>query len=889
MRSDAVGTTSWARPDITHGEGEEEVTKMEINWSETATGWKRLVPAGVLAALFVLGLATPGAARPRVNVTIVPDGTARITFGAGTDAAETFEIRGGALTVEPRVSGDQTVTVEFGGQIYTGRIDLPESGQVQLIFDPGAPQVLTVYAVALEEVTVSAERVEANLQKVPIAVTALTSRDLEERRILNIQQVSYETPNLWMEKNTGTSSGSRAAIRGIGEDESFFTSDTPVGIYIDDVYIPRQTGAQFDLFDVERIEVLRGPQGTLYGRNTSAGAIKIVTRQPGTRPAFSVEGVFGSYAQADVRGSATVPLAGARASLQLAGMRRGHRGYDINVVDGRRVNDQDVRGGRAAIRLMPSSSFNLLVSGDYVEERSTPGYALGLVPQPPLVNGVGMGPQDLRQQVDGDRDVHTLASDLTNPLNTILQRGLSATASYALGADIVLKSVTAYRNLYNLLLLDADGQVGNNTFPQGTPAASLPIFHLFQDQSQRQWSQELQLSGSIGSRVRMIGGYFYFHERNAQITENLIFRASRGGNFTDVSLETDSHAVYGSVSLQPVPQLSVTVGSRYTRDTKDYAHRLLQPSGAPALACVGPTGAFLASSACPASAPPDARLVPVERFLKPTFDGFTPRFAVDYAVTPDHVVYASASRGFKSGAFDGRNTTPAAILVLEPIAPETLWSYEGGLKSDWFRNRVRVNVAAFYNTWNDLQGSGTDQSGNFRRFSIGDVSTKGVEIESRAVPVRGLELTGQLSVLRTAFSRVNFNQAVDCAPFGTQNKKLELKYSPHQSFSLGARYTLPGAVAGGTWSLSGTVSGKTKFFHTACNAEAGSEDGYVLGDLAISYETLRGAVRITAAIENLWDEQYKIGSFTFGAPLRFQSVFLNPPRRATVSVRYALR
>lgn len=851
--------------------------------------WGRAVPGFVLSALVAVGFATPAAARPRVNVTIVPIGLARVTFAAGTDAAETYEIRGGARTVEPRASGLQTVTVEFGGQTYTGRVELPESGAVQLIFDPGAPQVLTLYAVALEEITVSAERVEANLQKVPITVTALTSRDLEERRILNIQQVSYETPNLWMEKNTGTSSGSRAAIRGIGEDESFFTSDTPVGIYIDDVYIPRQTGAQFDLFEVERVEVLRGPQGTLYGRNTSAGAIKIVTRQPGNRAYASLEGVFGSYAQADLRGSVTLPLAGGRVSLQLAGMRRGHDGYDVNLVDGRRVNDQDVRGGRLAVRLLPRSSLDVLLAGDYLEERSTPGYALGLVPQPPLVNGVGMGPQDLRQQVDGDRDVHTLVSDLTDPLNTIIQRGFSATVSQGLGASFLLKSVTAHRTLYNLLLLDADGQVGNNTFPAGTPAASLPIFHLFQDQAQRQWSQELQLSGSAGPRVRVLGGYFYFHERNAQVTENLIFRTSRGGNYTDVTLETDSHAIYGSVSVQPMTRLSVTVGSRYTRDTKDYAHRLLQPSGAQALACVGPTGAFLAASACPVSAPPGARLVPVERFLKPVFDGFTPRFAVDYAVTPEHVVYASASRGFKSGAFDGRNTTPAAILALEPIAPETLWSYEGGLKSDWFRNRLRLNVTAFYNAWNDLQGSGTDQSGNFRRFSIGDVTTKGVEIESRAAPAPGLELTGQLSVLRTGFSRVNFNQAIDCAPFGTGSKKLELKFSPHQSFSVGARYTLPAPIAGGTWSVSGTVSGKTKFFHTACNAEAGSEDGYAIGDLAVSYETARGALRITVAVENLWDEQYKIGSFTFGVPLRFQSVFLNPPRRATVSVRYALR
>ncbi len=847
----------------------------------------RLV-AGLLVTGGVLLAAAPARASATVNISVVPRGEVTVTFTTPDGKVETHVFRGDT-TVRPSGAGPQTVVFAYEDKKYEAEVDLPLNGNVQLVFDPTGTPPVQFFALAVEEVTVTAERVEANLQKVPVSVTALTSRALEVQRVANVQQVSYQTPNLWMEKNTGTSSGSRAAIRGIGEDESFFTSDTPVGIYVDDVYIPRQIGAQFDLYDVDRIEVLRGPQGTLYGRNTSAGAIKLVSKQPGNKVMAHLEGTFGQYTQADFKGSVSVPIAGGKTSLQIAGMRRYHEGYDRNIVDGRKVNDQDLWGGRASIRLLPVPNFNILLVGDYLQERSTPGYALGLIAQPPVVNGAGMGNHDLAQQVDGDTDVHTLASDLTNPLNDIFQRGASSTISYAIGDNYVLKSVTAYRNMYNLFLVDADGQVGNNTFPAGTALAKLPLFHLYQDQKQEQWSQELQVSGQLGPHVRVIGGYFYFHERNRQITENLVFRAARGGNYSDVALTTDSNAVYGNVTVQPTSGLSATIGVRYTDDKKDYAHHLLQASGAPVLACYSADGRSLhgASRACLPTDPAGARTGAVERFLTPSFSGLTPRFAVDYAFSGGQMLYASASRGFKSGAFDGRNMTAGQIPFLQPISQETLWTYEGGIKSDWLQHRLRVNLAAFLNDWKDLQGSGTDPEGNFRRFTIGDVQTKGLELEARATPVQGLELSGQLSLLRTEFTSVNFNQAVDCAPYGTGSKKLELKMSPHQSYSLTGVYMFPQALLNGSWSIAGTVSGKTKFYHSFCNPEAGSEDGFQIGDLSVAYETRNGRVRVTGVVENIWDEQYQIGSFTFGAPLRFQSVYLNPPRRVSVTIRYA--
>lgn len=855
------------------------------------------VPSGarglVLAAAWLVLGPDPAGAATRVIISVVPSMEATVTLTSTATGRGTSVVVRGDASVEVDGGGTYTVTVAFLDRTERTSIDLPDSGSVQLVVDPATTPAIRYFALAVEEVTVTAERVESNLQRVPVAVTVVTSRELETAGLRNIQAVSYQTPNLWMETNTGLPSGSRAAIRGIGEDESFFTSDTPVGIYIDDVYIPRQNGAQFDLFDIERVEVLRGPQGTLYGRNTSAGALKLITRQPGNLFMANGEVTFGSYGRADLRGGVTMPLAGGKTSVQISALKRSLDGYDINTVNGRRVNDQNTWGARASIRMVPARLVDLLVVGDYLEDNSQPGTALGLVPQPPLVNGVGMGRPDLSAQVDGDRDVSTRRSDLLDPVHNLLQKGIAATLTVPLSPALAVKSVTAYRTMYNLLLLDADGQVGNNFVPPIFPQTFV-TFHLFQDQRQKQWSQELQASGALGSRVRYLVGYYRFDETNSQSTENIALRPQqvRGGNYTVVDLSTASNAVYGNVTLQPASRLSVSVGGRYTHDAKDYAHRLFRATGAPYTACFAPDGSLLAppnGRACLPTDPAGSAERPIERFLVPDFSGFTPRFAVDYAMTADQMVYFSAARGFKSGAFDGRNTTPSAIPFLQPITEETLWSYEGGIKSDLFGNRVRLNLAAFYNDWKNLQGSGTDQQGNFRRFNIGDVRTKGLEIEARSVLARGLELSGQLSVLRTDFVKVNFNQAVDCAPYGTGTADLELKYSPHQSYSLGVTYAVPRAVAGGTVTFVGSLAGKTGFFHTACNALAGSEDGYTIASIVAAYETRDGRLRFSLAGENITDERYITGSFTFGAPLRFQSVYLSPPRRLVASVRYAFR
>lgn len=737
-----------------------------------------------------------------------------------------------------------------------------------------ADEQATPQRVGLEEIIVTAQRREESLQSVPIAVSAFGEQAIDQFDIRSIGDVASIVPNLWMETNTGLSSGSRASLRGIGEDESFFTSDTPVGIYIDDVYIPRQTGALFDLNEVERIEVLRGPQGTLYGRNTSAGAIKLVSRRPGDSPRAMAELTAGDYDRQDVRLSLSGPISDTLAG-QVSLLSRQHDGYARNLVDGSRVNDQDVRAGRIALQYRPTEDVDLFLAYDRVRERSTPGYATGVNLQPPD----GLGAWHANDQVDGDRDVHTLLSDLTDPINEIDQEGVSLTATWNL-EGFTIKSITAWREMTNTLLLDADGQA--TCF-----GMDLPCLHLFQDQAQDQISQELQLQGSLlGGAVKYVTGLYYFEESNEQRTENIILAPFGTNPYSDTYLDTDSIAVFASGTWSATDRLSLTAGLRWTRDTKDYNSAVFEPDGSPRQVCADPvTREVYSTGTCPPGAPAGAVTDNLARTIDKSWSEVTPRLALDFAVTPDKMVYAAASKGFKSGSFDGREVG-TALYALQPIDPETVYSYEVGAKTEWLDNRLRANLAVFLNDFQDLQGTGTDQAtGALTRFSVGDVETKGVEVEVTAEPVPDLLLTGNLGLLDTEFTKINFDQVADCGPVGTGTADLQLKFAPKVSAFLAANYKLPlngipGAVRIGTdWTK------KSSFYHSSCNPLPSKEDGYELVNAQVAYESENGRWSVIGQVRNLADEDYAAGQF-FIPGLGFNAVYFNAPRTWAVTLRY---
>ncbi len=832
-----------------------------------------------------------------LQVVILAPGEATVTLTAPDGTTHTEVSVTGEMMLRTRVAGVHELTIAIGDLTESIRLDVGDRGQGRVVFDPTATPMIRFVAAVVGDITVTAQRVEENLQDVPVAVTVFTPSEMEEWRVVNIQKASQSTPNMWMEKNNGTSSGARMTIRGVGEDAMIFTSDPQVGIYIDDVYIARQNGAQFDLFDLERLEILRGPQGTLFGRNTSAGAVRFVTRQPGNEFDAHVEATIGEYSQTDLRGAVNVPL-GAKAAFRIAGVGRKHDGYTTDLANDfrpggdRDVNDQDVRGLRLSLRLTPSDRVNIVLVGDALRERSTPGFATGFVDQPPLgPNGYGTGRWDLDQDLDGDGDPRTMESDLDEWNNDIDQWGLAGTVTWQMSRRTTFKSVTAYRELTHLLLADLDGRIGNDLVPA---LSDEPTYHLYQDQEQNQLSQEFQIFGTSGSnnRVSYIAGLFYFHEENAQRTENIILSAQGEGRFWDTALDTDSYAGYGSVTLGLSERFDLTVGARYTWEKKVFDTEVFVPGGYPypsdpttLIACVAPDGTVVGSTRpCGPDDPPGSIDTPVQRHLDPSFDAFTPRVAIDFKANEDFMLYGSASRGFKSGSFDARPNTGATVLPLEAIPPETLWAYEIGAKTDWFTDRLRVNMAIFLNDWNDLQGSGTDTQGNLVRLSIGDVETKGLELEATAVPIEGLELTAMLAFLDTRYKTVNFDQEILCYLNNTGDKELVLKYSPRRSYNLGASYTTREAL-GGRFSFGGSVSGKSKYYLSACNNEGGSQNPYTLVDAFLAYETRNGRWRVSLNGQNLTNQVYLTGAL-YSAGLRMSPGFLNPPRRFSLSFRF---
>jgi len=744
----------------------------------------------------------------------------------------------------------------------------------------------------LEEVTVTAQRREEAGQSVPLAITALSAEMLERQQVRNISQLDQIVPNIVMNPNTGTSSASKVFLRGVGEDESFFTADTPVGIYIDDVYIARQTGAMFDLFDVERLEVLRGPQGTLYGRNTSAGAVRVISKKPRLGDYLGMaELTVGSYDRVDLRATANVPI-GDRTALQGAVMMRTRDGFTRNAFDGNEVNDQNVKGARLSLLTEPTDRFRGLFTADYIRERSTPGYAV------PLTLDANRDP--LAEAVPRTGDFFVTDSDIIGPKNDLDQWGLSATLEFDLNANTTLKSITSYREMQNLLYLDADGDVY-------LPSPSVTgMFHLFQDQFQYQASQEFQVLGNLpDNRFRYVAGVYLFREMNDQDTKSVIglpalfgLPIGAAGNIelTNTAAEkmtTDAYAAFATATFDVTDRFAVTAGIRYTKESKDYTNNVFLPDGSPQVVCINDTGAApVQAAAAPCTAAQLA--LGYTTFLNrshfdETWDDWTPRLVLDYKLTDSAMVYLSAAKGFKGGTTSGRDTAALRNYARIIGDPETNWSYEAGLKADWLDRRLRTNVAVFHNAYDGLQFGVTTADGGFGRINAGDAEIEGIEVELTAVPVQGLELNAAVGLLDGEYTKWTASLAT-CAAQGVttveQYLDLSLKQAPEWSYRVGANYSHDLGQRG-VLSIGADYSAKDDHYNNLCTTEGIRVADYEFLNAQLRWENSNGNVLITLAGTNLTDEEVFNGGFDFGRALGFAAAYMYPPRMWSLSARYS--
>lgn len=630
----------------------------------------------------------------------------------------------------------------------------------------------------LEEIVVTAQRRNESLQDVPIAVSAFTDKEMMARQITETLDIVNYVPNMIGHNNVGIGTGNTYYIRGLGNTESIATFDPPVGSYIDDVYMARQNANNFAFFDVERIEVLRGPQGTLFGRNTTGGAINVIMKKPGEEFSGFAEAGYGRFDRFELRGSFDIPFSD-MIQTKISAYYLKDDGFATNQTTGEINNDEKNFGIRAALRVKLSESILWDVAISYVDE----DHANAL-------NSVGP---------NGNRITFTGLTETGTPLAGVVTgakqnfalgnrtQTLSITSNLELDTGLgTVNFITGYRNLdheFNLDFFDVFG----GPFNTG-------VFVIVNDGSHKQFTQEVKLNGSLGDKLDYVAGIFYINEDNTTDFAD-IFTIDIGLGpigfpliLADRTLENTAEAIalYAQVDYSITEQLTATAGLRYTDETKKIGYTA---NGNPAALASFDT-ADIAAAGIP---------------LKLGTSILTPRFAVEYAVNDDAMIFVSATRGFKSGGWNARGT---AADLIQAFSPEKIWSYEAGIRTEWMDNRLRLNVTGFYSDVSDYQiPSGFNSGGGitFITKNFADLKVTGLELEASAslteafnvyvtLGLQDAEYRNQdpIIVAQQADCKAGVDVANTCAN-GIVNERGDLSSpvrTPDVTLNIGANYTL---------------------------------------------------------------------------------------------------
>ena len=548
-----------------------------------------------------------------------------------------------------------------------------------------APELATPPGVApddvsvLEEVTVTAQRREERLQDVPISATVFSAEQLERAQINSLDALQYFAPNLTNAPSQTTGTSTSFAMRGQFARDTTPTVDPAVGVYLDGVYLGRMTGSNLDLVDMERVEILRGPQGTLYGRNTIGGAINLISKLPTEIPEGSVTGTVGNYGRAELTAIADIPFAEDRAALRVVAAHAEHGGYARNILRGADLNDKHTNFGRIQLRVTPSERLDVdfAVDSSSINTGAQWRTLLWVSPDAVAVPGILGNPGDtLTNYVNATG--RTVAADSAGPVQTRVW-GSSATIKVAL-EHLTLKSITAYRGLTARAF---------NSDQDGTPY-DLGVIR-YRGDRQHQFSQEFQLYGSaLTDRLEWISGIHYFNER-ARFDQQFQVFVPASSRWTENLPSGDAHnqsmAAYAQLTYALTSRLRITAGDRYNDDGRQLTSLNSRIVNGAEL-CVLDPAILDQPGVCRAT-------LPERRFrYQPWTLGMT------FTPLSDSMFYAKVSRGERSGGYNLRGAT---LLDLSTFEPETVKSYEFGAKSELFGHRLRVNVAVYRSLMGGIQ------------------------------------------------------------------------------------------------------------------------------------------------------------------------------------------
>jgi len=716
-----------------------------------------------------------------------------------------------------------------------------------------------------EVITVTARRTEENLQRVPAAVTAFSERSLERIQAQDPTGLQGAVPNLNIVQGRGSSNATNIFIRGIGQPDALQTFDPAVGVYVDGVYYSRIRGTQFDLLDLQRVEVLRGPQGTLYGKNTIGGALSFVTRRPGNELRGHVTATYGSYNQMELRGAVSGPVAEG-VSLGLALLHAQRDGYVEDAVLDRDYNDKNTEAVRATIALNPASNVRIDIAADY--SRDDAHMTVGQ-PQNSLTYLIGGGTA-LALPLNPTTYNFTGRTTPGLPNSTQLKHwGMSMNAAIDVTDELTLRSITAYRDLATDDYVDID-------------ATQLEFGDVFVGVDQNQLSQEFQLAYT-GERVTAVAGLYYLREHivshQEAYADDLVGPLLGNPTFlrtVDDDLVTKSYAAYANLSFAITPEFRLSAGARYTNENKEYFRTTSTFSSSPLLTSV----------------------VPFTFNAQDSWEDFSPMATLDYQFGQNVMAYARIATAFKSGGFNGRANSVAERTQYEP---ETVVSYELGLRTT-IANQLRLNLTAFYNDYRDFQarvsGTGLDPVTNLPSpvlsvINAGALGIKGFEIEAAWTPLPGLLLDSQIGYLHAEYDEFD-----DVRFPGGSRAFQRPAFAPRWTVRLGAQYE---ANMGESGFL--TVGGQMRYRSTTALAVDNTyfvagvgtttpvdglfQEGFGLFDARIVYESPDRRWNLGVYGQNLFDVAYKTDGQEFSSIGSIRTAYYGAPR--TLMVRGGIR
>lgn len=711
-------------------------------------------------------------------------------------------------------------------------------------------------AITVEEVVVTAQRRVETLQKVPISITALSAEQVRQLNLTKASDLSGVAPGIFAAGSMGESNPI-FAIRGIGLNDVFSNNNPTVGVYLDDIIQPYTPLLSFPVFDLERIEVLKGPQGTLYGRNTTGGAINFISKAPTQDFDAYMSASYGRFERAEIEGAIGGGLAD-NLALRLAGKAIEQAdGWQTNAVTGEKIGDKDVKAARVMALWTPMDELEVLFKASVLNDRSD-----NQIPEHVAYNAPDGGP--CQGFLDGVRDEGNCVDILGYFDPTPDRRVVEGSEVY--GHESETDSRDFMLNLkWDLGAASLTAVTGYIDYQRasGVPGPSRPtvLSNHFKDDIEA-FSQELRLASDDEDRFSwMIGAYYSWDElRSRQLTalDDLFFRTRVGVHGLQT---TTSHALFSQLQWRLTDRLRLVGGARYTEEKKDFVYDAFDtdPFG---------TSAFLPT--------PVAGIDDTSRE-----DVVTGKVGLDFDLTEDLMLYASASKGFKSGGYNSAIAFNPAQL--EPFVGENLYAYELGAKSSWLDGRLHFNTALYYYDYQDLQAFVTETRGGGINVIVlnnaGDARVYGLEAELTARPTKRLLLRLSANTMDSKITEINPGAQADY-------EGNRLANAPELSANAVVRYDLPTESLGfaSYAMLDGAYRGKT--YYSVNNRGQSSMDAYSLLNGRVGFTTLDERWELALWGRNLTDKLYVSMSYDSYGGIFPSMNFLGEPRSYGVSVAY---